>query len=54
MTSQIDIFLLVGGIVISLIGIVLVYKQGPLLGLPISLLGILSVIAAALVKIFLP
>ena len=51
MTSQIDTILLVAGIGISLMGMVLVYKQGPRLGLSISLLGIVLVIAAAIVKI---
>ena len=52
MTSQIDLVLLVAGVSISLIGIVLVSKRGPRLGLPISLLGIFSVIAVALVTMF--
>ena len=51
MTSQIDIILSLAGIVISLIGMVMVYKRGPRLGLSISLLGIVLVIVAAIVKI---
>jgi hypothetical protein len=53
MISQIDIILLVAGIGVSLIGMVLVYKQGPPLGLPISLLGIALVIASVILKMLL-
>jgi hypothetical protein len=48
-----DWFLLVAGIAVSLIGLVLVYKQGhPWSGLLISLSGILLVIIAALARFF--
>jgi uncharacterized membrane protein YwaF len=49
---ELPIILLVAGIGISLIGMVMVYKRGPRLGLPFSLSGIVLVIAAALVKVF--
>ena len=48
-----DWVLLAAGIVISLIGLLLVYKQGhPWSGLLISLSGILLVIIAALARFF--
>ena len=47
---QLDTVLLIAGIVISIAGIVLLYKKGPWLGLLISVSGILLVIIAALAR----
>jgi len=49
---DVDGVLLAAAVVIFLVGVVSLYKKGFWLGLPISLLGILLVIVAALARQF--
>ena len=52
MIPLIDRVLLVAGIVISLTGMVLLYKKGLWLGFSISLLGIVLIVIAAVARLF--
>jgi hypothetical protein len=47
-----DLVLLAGALIIFLVGLVLLYKKGSWLGIPISLSGILLVVIAIFAKLF--
>lgn len=47
-----EALLLATALVVFLLGLALLYRKGPMLGVPISIVGILLVVLAALSKLF--